>query len=79
MSAKCQKQTSLSARKDIHWPSMPKPLKSKEEQSHASACRLGCLLNPTKLFLKAEAVIIIALVDDLAVLDSHESFPVEAE
>jgi hypothetical protein len=37
------------------------------------------LLNPTKLFLKAEAVIVIALVDDLAVLDLHESYPVEAE
>jgi hypothetical protein len=32
MSEKCQKQTSLSARKDIHCPSMAKPqaLKSKE-------------------------------------------------
>ena len=37
------------------------------------------LLNPTKLFLKAEAVIVIALVGDLSVLDSHESYPVEAE
>ena len=37
------------------------------------------LLNPTKLFLKAEAVIVIALVDDLAVLDLHEGYPVEAE
>ena len=86
MSEKCQKQTSLSARKDIHWPSMAKPqaLKSKEEQSRvpedfAPKSPGAGLLNPTKLFLKAEAVIIIALVDDLAVLDSHESFPVEAE
>src|SRR4029079_1977838 len=37
------------------------------------------LLNPTQLFLKAEAVIIVALLDNFAVLDAHEGQPVEAE
>ena len=44
-------------------------------------CReiVGRLLNPTQLFLEAEAVIVVALIDDLTVLDPDEGYSLEAE
>src|SRR5262245_66369337 len=55
-----------------------------QSATRASACAFasrspGRLLNPTQLLLEAEAVIVIALIDDLAVLDPNEGHPVEVE
>src|SRR5262245_10565661 len=55
-----------------------------QSATRASACAFasrspGRLLNPTQLLLEAKAVIVIALIDDLAVLDPNEGHPVEVE
>ena len=66
MSALCQKQTFLSGTQRHLTPRSPSVAKSS-----------GRLLNPTQLLLEAEAVIPVALIDDLAVLDPHEGHSVE--
>ena len=68
MSALCQKQTFLSGTQRHLTPRSPSVAKSS-----------GRLLNPTQLFLEVAAVIVVALIDDLAVLDPHDGHSVEAK